>query len=448
MSVAFDPGLNSHSLLTETETDDTTEGLVAARSLITMRWTSILAQLTCILLANYAMDANLSLPACLATVMAALVLNVTAIAHRKQNLKLSARHATLYLAFDVLQLSLLFYLTGGLTNPFALFLLTPVALAAGLLRFWAVASLTGLTIVCLTLNAMWHLPLPWVNGALELPPRYTWVVWFTLVLSVIFIAFYSWGVARNTRRMRRALNAAQVELASANQMTAMGALAAAVAHELGTPLATISLVSHELLKEISPRSSIREDVELLVSQSERCRQVLADFARNPSAEGGDPYRIVPLVALLEEAASRHKVSDKQLMVGTDQNNGLPLMVSRRPELMHGIGNFVQNAFQFAKTTVTIHAQWTESMVRVTIMDDGPGFSPGLLQKVGEPYISTRAHLRTGHMGLGVFIAKTLLERTKARVTFSNKNKGGACITVQWPRIAPIFVSMEVKHDEF
>ena len=443
-----------YGLLTDLETDATTEGLVASRSLITIRWHSIVGQLVAIVFAYYGIEASLSLPACLATVFAAVILNLAAVWHRRQRLRLSAMQATLFLAFDVLQFSLLLYLTGGVDNPFAIFLLAPIAVATGLLRFWAVASLTALSMVCLTLNAIWHLPLPWVHGALALPPWYTWVIWFTLILSMTFIAVYSWGVARETRRMRRALNAAQAELASANQMTAMGALAAAVAHELGTPLATISLVSHELLRDLEPDSPIQEDVELLVSQSERCRQVLADFARNPSAEGGDPYRVIPLDALVEEAASAHRVADKTLevkatpfMQAVDPDVAGTLMVSRRPELVHGVGNIVQNAFQFAKIKVTVEVEWNDDDVWVIVSDDGPGFTPALLQKVGEPYISTRANLRSGHMGLGVFIAKTLLERTQARVTFGNRQNGGARVIMRWPRDAWIFRPMEDNDDE-
>jgi len=425
--------------LTLVDQSEPGEGVVASRALVTIRWVSITGQLFSILTAFYWFEANLSLPACLATIVAAIVMNLAAVWNRRQRSRLNEQQATLYLAFDVLQLSLLLYLTGGLDNPFSMFLVAPVAVAAGLLRFGSIAGLTALTVLCLTLNAIWHLPLPWPYGSLDLPPRYGWVVWLSLSLSVVFIAAYSWSVAREARRMRSALNAAQMELASASQMTAMGALAAAVAHELGTPLATISLVSHELLRETKQNSPIREDVELLVSQSERCRQVLADFSRNPSAEGGDPYRIVPFLALVEEAAGPHRLVGIGLNVAANPGQPPVLLVSRRPELVHGLGNIVQNAFQFAKTGVDILLDWTGEKVLITVTDDGPGFPSGLLQKVGEPYISTRAGLGGGHMGLGVFIAKTLLERTKGRVIFGNRPGGGARVIVEWPRQAPIFV---------
>lgn len=421
------------------ETDTATSGVIAARSLVTIRWVAIVGQTISLLVAAWGFRADVNLVACLATVMAAVVLNVAASIHRRMRPRLDAHEAALYLAFDILQLSLLLYLTGGLDNPFSMFLIAPAAVSAGLLTFSAVATLTVLTVMCLTLNATWHLPLPWPDGAIELPDRYAWAVWLALTLAISFIAAYSWSIARETRRMRSALNATQMELAKANQMTAMGALAAAVAHELGTPLATISLVSKELLRDLSgEESELRDDVELLVSQAERCRRVLADFAQRPAAEGGDPYRVLPLPALVEEAAGPHRVQGVGLNVAADVAGGAMLMVRRRPELIHGIGNFVQNAFQYAKTTVDIKVKWDGDKVTIIVADDGPGYPSGLLQKMGEPYISTRVHGHGGHMGLGVFIAKTLLERIGARVTFSNRAGGGAQVTIVWPRKAQIF----------
>lgn len=421
------------------ETDTATSGVIAARSLVTIRWVAIIGQTLSLLMASYGFQADVNLVACLATVMAAVVLNVAASVHRRLHPRLDAHEAALYLAFDILQLSLLLYLTGGLDNPFSMFLIAPAAVAAGLLTFSAVASLTVLTMVCLTLNAIWHLPLPWPQGSLELPDRYGWAVWLALILAISFIAAYSWSIARETRRMRSALNATQMELANANQMTAMGALAAAVAHELGTPLATISLVSKELLREVAQEESeFREDVELLVSQAERCRQVLAGFAQRPAAEGGDPYRVLPLLALVDEAAGPHRLQGVGLTVAADMPDGARLMVRRRPELLHGIGNFVQNAFQYARTQVDIKVKWDNDRVTISVADDGPGYPPGLIQKMGEPYISTRVSSQAGHMGLGVFIAKTLLERIGGRVTFGNRAGGGAQVTMVWPRKAQIF----------
>lgn len=431
-------GNTYNTLLSAIETDAATEGVVTARSLITLRWIIICGQITAILYGYYFMQVNLPLGACLATACAGLVLNVAANLHRRMRGRLYTHEAALYFAFDILQLSLLMFLTGGLDNPFAIFLITPVAMAASMLRFWAVLSLTMLTLFCLILNAWWHLPLPWPYGSLNLPYLYGWAMCFALAVASIFIAAYSWSVAREGRRMRRALNATQAQLAGANQMTAMGALAAAVAHELGTPLATISLVAKELLREVPKDSGIRDDVELLVSQADRCRQVLADFARKPSSEGGDPYRVLPLLALVEEAGGPHRRIGIGLNVTAVPHPDGMLMVKRQPELIHGLGNFIQNAFQFARKEVAVNVDWNDEKVSIIIEDDGPGFTHGLLAKIGEPYISTRDSAGAGHMGLGIFIAKTLLERTGARLNFTNRREGGARIIVTWSRRAALF----------
>lgn len=426
------------SLLSSSETDAATEGVVTARSLVTLRWIIISGQLLAILYCYYVLQVDLPLGACLAAASAGLVLNVAASLHRRIRGRLHTHEAALYFAFDILQLSLLMFLTGGLDNPFAIFLVTPVAMAASMLRFWAIIGLTGMTLLCLILNSWWHLPLPWPRGSLNLPPLYGWAMCFALSVASVFISIYSWSVAREGRRMRGALNAAQSQLAGASQMTAMGALAAAVAHELGTPLATISLVSKELLRETDKKSEMREDVELLVSQAERCRQVLADFARKPAAEGGDPYRVLPLQALVEEAAGPHRKIGIGLNVTATPHPEGALMVKRRPELIHGLGNFIQNAFQFARKEVNVNIDWDNEKVSIIMEDDGPGFSAGLLAKIGEPYISTRDSAGAGHMGLGIFIAKTLLERTGARLNFANHRPHGARITVVWPRKAGLF----------
>ena len=213
-------------------------------------------------------------------------------------------------------------------------------------------------------------------------------------------------------------------------MSALGALAAAAAHELGSPLATIAVVSKELQSAVPADSPIREDIELLKSQSDRCRNILTGLSRRPGNDG-DPFETLPLSTLVELATDAHVPDEIDMEIVIDEScEGPEPRVRRTPEFLNGLGNFASNAGQFARQRITIRLYWTACDVRVAVHDDGPGFSSSVLQVLGEPYMSTRAG-RDGHMGLGVFIATTLLERIGGETTF--RSRKGAEILVCWPR---------------
>jgi len=241
--------------------------------------------------------------------------------------------------------------------------------------------------------------------------------------------------------MADALAAAQAALAREQRLSALGALAAAAAHELGSPLSTIAVVTKEMLREVEPDDPLREDVELLSAESDRCRAILARLSVDPAGDVSDAYTLVPMPALIEAAAQSYQRDDIAITfdsgpVGDGVPTRAPIQV-RSPEIMQGIGNIVQNAVSFARHEVTIVTRWTNEWSQVEVSDDGPGFSQALLDELGTPFISTRQG-EEGHMGLGVFIAKTLLERTGATVTFGNRSTGGggAAVSVRWPN--PVF----------
>ena len=224
-------------------------------------------------------------------------------------------------------------------------------------------------------------------------------------------------------------------------MSSLGALAAAAAHELGTPLSTIAVVAKEMLREVEPDDPLREDVELLVAETDRCRSILARLSVDPAIDVSDAYALVPLPALIEAAAANYRSDDIAITfeagpIAEGAPHTAPIQV-RSPEIMQGIGNIVQNAISFARHEIHISTRWTTEWSEVEISDDGPGFSEALLDELGTPFISTRQG-EEGHMGLGVFIAKTLLERTGATVIFGNRRsaKGGAAVVVRWPN--PVF----------
>lgn len=407
-------------------------GRVSLRTLILIRWIAIAGQLTAVLCVQMVFGFALPLWPLVATIGASVLLNLAALTQRGSRPRLGDRDAGLYLGYDTLQLAVLLYLTGGLQNPFCILLLAPLTVAATILSRNSVIVLTALTLACLTGLAVAHLPLPWPGAPLDLPPLYSFGVWFALSVSSVFIAAYVWSVAQEARRISDALGASQMALAREQRLSALGALAAAAAHELGTPLGTIAVVAKELVRDVPPDSPLAEDVALLQSQAQRCREILAELARKPEAEGGEPYDRLSLGALVEEAAAPHRRPDIHLDIRTSSVATAEPVIRRSPEIIHGLGNLLQNAIQFAQHRVIVEASWNTEVVTVSVSDDGPGFPPGLLARLGEPYLSVRAE-RGSHMGLGIFIAQTLLERTGASVSFGNRRSGGALVVVRWRR---------------
>lgn len=415
------------------EADAHDDGRVTLRTLILIRWIAIIGQLATVLAVQFWLKHDLPIGPALAAIGASVLLNLVAMAQRGGRMRLSDRDVALYLGYDTLELTLLIYLTGGLANPFSALLLAPLTVAASVLTRSNVVGVTGLTLFCFSVLAVWHFPLPWPVRELELPWLYSIGIWISLFISAVFIAVYVFRVAEEARRIAEALAASQMALAREQRLSALGALAAAAAHELGSPLSTIALVASELARDIPPGSEHGDDIALLQSQTERCRLILAELARRPETDGGDPYERLPLRTLIETAAAPHHTGAVELEIVADAapDSDEPV-VRRSPEIVHSLGNLIQNALQFARRRVTVTVSWNAAVVVVTVADDGPGFPAHLLSRIGEPYISTRAD-RGAHMGLGIFIAKTLVERTGATVEFDNKRSGGAKVAVCWER---------------
>jgi len=288
-------------------------------------------------------------------------------------------------------------------------------------------------LVSISVVARYHWPLPWADAPFALPPLYLLAIWFAMALGTVIIAAYTWRIAAEARRMADALAATRTALAQEHRMAALGALAAAAAHELGTPLATIAVVAREMERDLPAGSPLADDVALLASQTGRCREILGRLSRLGDEDGEQPFGRLPLSALAEAAADPHRRADLAIEVEAQSaDQGDQPMVYRRAEILHGLGNLIENAAQFAASRVRVVIEWDVATTRITVTDDGPGFPPGILPALGEPYVSTRRE--EGRMGLGVFIAKTLLEQTGADVAFSNAAEG-ARVRIRWPRAA-------------
>src|SRR5437762_2848809 len=406
---------------------------ISLRRLVLIRWVAIAGQAVTLLVVHYAFDFRVPLLPAFLVVGASVALNLFITFYRRVATRLGEREAAFFLGYDLLQLGLLLYLTGGLQNPFAILILAPVTVAATILSLRAVIALAVFAIAIITLLALWHVALPWRGVPLVFPPELVLGLWTALVLATVFVGAYAWSVAAEARRLRDAVAATQLALAREQRVSAVGALAAAAAHELGSPLATIAVVAKELVRELPADSPHAEDAQLLLSQSERCRQILAQLARHPDEEGASPYTRLPISALVEAAGELYHDRRVRLIFAT---TGIPdgdePQVRRSPEIMHGLNNLIQNAVQFAHSEVSVTIHWDKATVTVEVADDGPGFPVNLLGRLGEPYLSTRAGA-ANHMGLGIFIAQSLLERSGAELTFDNLVDGGAHVVISWER---------------
>ena len=431
-------------------------GPVRLRTLTALRWLAVLGQTAAVLTVHFGFGFPLNLGLCLGAIALSVWLNIFAALRYSPQYFLTDQEAVIYIGFDILQLCAMLALTGGLSNPFAVLILAPVTIAASVLPARPTVALALLALIGVSIIGIWHLPLPWHDGdSLETPRMYAVGVWVSLAFSVGFFSVYAHRIAAEAGEMKSALAATQLALAREEQLAAIGGLAAAAAHELGTPLATIQVTSKEMVEDLRHRDKLdldllAEDAELLLSQSRRCREILGRLSRR-DVEGGDILHQAGFDLLVQQAAAPFEEGPDapaivyETMATPDA--GPPPVVSRKPEILYGLRNVVENAAAFARSTVLIHLEWDAEMIGVTIHDDGPGFAPDILARLGEPYLSERLRSATGRktgMGLGFFIAKTLLERSGGEVRFANRKwpdaanaraSHGAWVQIRWPRAA-------------
>ena len=423
-------------------------GRVRLRTLSNLRWLAIAGQSAALFLVYFALGYRLPLLYCAAAIGASVVLNSVLALRYLPAHRLTNREATIYLAFDVLQLAALLYLTGGIANPFALMFVAPVVIAAATLNLGNTLILAFIAFASVSVIAIVHRPLPWPAGdVLFLPQLYQAGIWAALVIGIGFTSVYAWRIASESMRMSAGLAATQLALAREHRLAALGALATAAAHELGTPLGTIAVVARELERGMAENSPEIEDVRLLRQQAERCRAIIARLANPEEALVGATARL-PLGALLDDIAAPHRGEDLEITITVAPSDLPEPQVWRAPELLHGLGNIIENAADFAQSQVRIAAGWDAGHLRITIQDDGPGFAPEIFERIGEPYVTSRpGHNALGDselgpqgsltehdgMGLGFFIAKILLEQTGGAVKAVNPPGGGARVEMVWTR---------------
>jgi two-component system sensor histidine kinase RegB len=409
-------------------------------TLVRLRWLAIIGQTTAILVVHYGLDFTLPIWACLAVIMLSAWLNVALRLRFHMTQRLDPDRAAWLLAFDIAQLAVLLFLTGGLQNPFAFLFLGPVLISATALPPRFTLMLGGFAVLCVTLLVFVHYPLPWdSDDPLQLPPVYMMGMWLAILLAIGFIGVYAWQVTEESRQLADALAATELVLTREQHLSQLDGLAAAAAHELGTPLSTISVIAKELENAIAPNAPHGDDVRLLREQATRCRNILAKLTELSAS--GEPFDRMPLTTLIEEVVAPHRNFGVVIDVSSPPERGVEPVGARNPAILYGLGNLLENAVDFARERVVVDALWNNDNVTVTIIDDGPGFAPEVMDRIGEPYVTSRprtadtAEVEASGLGLGFFIAKTLLERSGAVLTFENRAfpARGAVIKVRWRR---------------
>jgi two-component system, sensor histidine kinase RegB len=417
---------------------DHTRRHVRLETLVRLRWLAVIGQTIAVLTVYYGLEFKLPLLACLAVIALSASLNVVLRVRFHTTQRLAPDRVAGLLAFDIGQLAVLLYLTGGLQNPFAFLFLGPVLFSATALPPRFTLMLGGFAIACSTVLVLIHLPLPWAaEDPLRLPPIYMMGIWFSILLAIGFIGAYAWQITEESRQLTDALAATELVLTREQHLSQLDGLAAAAAHELGTPLSTISLIAKELVNAIAPEAPHGEDVRLLREQATRCRDILGKLTELSSSRG--PLDRTPLTSLLDEVVEPHRHFGVTIEVKTRPAQGAKEPSgARNPAILYGLGNLVENAVDFANANVLIEALWNDETLEIIISDDGPGFAPEVMTRIGEPYVTSRRRVanaseETSGLGLGFFIAKTLLERSGATLAFENRvlPGHGAVVTARW-----------------
>ena len=406
------------------------------KTLINVRWLAVIGQSSAVFSVWLLLGFNFEPAFCFALISVSIFVNLFLRFRYPANQRLSSRSSAALLAYDIVQLAVLLFLTGGLQNPFSFLLLVPVVISATALSIRYTLFLGILAIVCTTLLAFYHLPLPWLEGvSLKLPNIYIGGMWFAIISSLSFTAIYAFRVADEARKLSDALTATELVLQREQHLSNLDGLAAAAAHELGTPLATIALVSKEMTRELEKGSALYEDATLLRSQAERCREILQKLT-SLSSEGDRHIGTMPFTAFMEEIAEPHRNFGVSVVIKKQDGQRVPVCI-RNPGILYGLGNIVENAVDYANKKVQLEPDWNDEFIWVKVVDDGRGFDDEVMAKIGEPFVTRRSKsTQSGGLGLGLFIAKTLLERSGATLVFDNdmnKDFGGALVLVKWPR---------------
>lgn len=405
-------------------------------TILRLRWLAVLGQLAAVFIVSQGLNFDFAVVPCLVIIGLSAMINLAVQTIFNPMQRLEPVYAAALLALNIVELAGLLYLTGGLQNPFSFLFLAPVLISATALPVRMTMALGFVAVACASNLAFYHEPLPWdADDPLVLPRIYLFGVWLSITLAIGVTSLYAFQVTEEARKLSDALAATELVLTREQHLTQLDGLAAAAAHELGTPLSTIFLIARELEKSV-PEGPLSADLKTLREQATRCRDILAKIAQLSAS--GAPFDRMKLSLLIEEVVAPHRDFGVDIKVRIAISPTSEPVGARNPAILYGVGNILENAVDFARETVEVNAWWNGETVEIVISDDGPGIAPDMLKRIGEPYVSRRPSADEGvrrGMGLGIFIARTLLERTGARVSFSNRTfpDHGAVVQIVWPR---------------
>ena len=402
------------------------------KTVVILRWIALIGQLLTIYFVHFFVGFNLPLIFCSLTIFCGGLTNIFIQFNFKKN-QLSNIESTILLFYDVIQLAVLIYLTGGVTNPFIIFLIVPALISSTLLNLASTLFLSIITIMSLVLLTFNYYPLPSEGDIhFHVPDYYIYSIPSALVIALIFLNYFGFRFGYEARRRGNALNKLELVLAKEQELESIGHQAAAAAHSLGTPLSTITVIAKELKKEIVDNKEFKDDVDTILEQAKKCGNILKKISQNQIIDDEYVKNITLQDLLFEITKSFESITEKNLSLNLE-NAKKRISIKRSPELTYGIRNFVGNAVKFSKKNVNINLVGNSETTTLQISDDGPGFPDDIYKIIGEPYISTKSKKLKSKagLGLGTFIGKTLLERKKANIEFLKSNDGGALVEISW-----------------
>mgnify|MGYP001471787175 CR=1 FL=1 len=400
------------------------------KTLVILRWIAIFGQFTAVNLEYFYLKLEFSINFAYLVIFFGLITNLF-LQFKIKSVQIRDFNASVFLAYDLFQLSILLYLTGGISNPFSILIIIPTIVSSTFLSMGTTLILGIITLICLFLLTIYHQPFPGIHGnSFTFPKLYLTGFFISIVIGLVFLSYFGIRFSGETKRRSEAINKLQQVIAKEYELESLGAQAAAAAHSLGTPLATINIVASELKKDLGKNSQFTKDIDLLISQTKRCSEILKRISKK-QIEEDKFFSQIKFEDLLTEIVNSFKETSYKkitLILSRDKNK---INIKRTPEIVYGLRNFIGNAVKFSKTEVKIILESDNNKVRVLIKDDGPGYPEDIIDLIGEPYIRTKSReiVNKSGLGLGTFLGKQLLERKGAKLSFLNDR--GAQAEVFW-----------------